>query len=264
MQHEIKTNQQHWNQLVSHHLKSDFYELEAFKNGKNVLREIELEGLGDVKGKKLLHLQCHFGQDTLCWSRMGAECTGLDFSSEAIQAARDLNDELGMNVQFREANVLDEQKDWKEQFDIVFTSYGTIIWLPDLKQWAQNIYNYLKPNGIFYIAEFHPFLNCLDWDNNLNIIYDYFNTGANYENVEGTYAEKDAAVKGEEYFWLHSTEDVLMNLKNAGMELLEFREFPFSPYTCFPNLKEIGENRYVFKDLNVQIPYVFSLKMIKK
>ncbi len=256
-------NKSLWNAKTPHHMKSDFYQLEAFKKGKNVLREIELEALGDVKGKSILHLQCHFGQDTLCFSRMGAKCTGVDFSDQAIKEARALNNELGLDAEFIVSNVLELKDNLEGQFDIVFTSYGVLGWLDDLNAWAETVSHFLKPGGTFFIAEFHPLLYTLNWDNQ-TIEYDYFNLGKpDHEVTDGTYADETAGVKMDEYFWPHSFEEIIMNLLDAGLKLKSIKEYPWSPYPCFPNLEEVAENRWKFKNLKKELPYVFSLEMEK-
>lgn len=149
-------NKATWNDKVKVHAKSDMYDLEAFKTGKSSLMSYELEALVDVSGKSLLHLQCHFGQDTLSWSRMGAKCTGIDLSDEGIKLAQNLNDELKLDAEFICCNVLDTSKYVKDTFDIVFTSYGVIGWLPDLKPWGKMIAERLKKGGTFLWLNFIP------------------------------------------------------------------------------------------------------------
>ena len=148
----FEANKKLWNQRTIVHKDSSFYNLAGFKAGENVLTPIELNELGDVKGKKMLHLQCHFGMDSLNWARLGADVTGVDLSDEAIKEAKQLNDELAMNAKFICCNVYDLKEHLDEKFDIVFTSYGTIGWLPDLDKWAGLIAHYLKPGGTFYPA----------------------------------------------------------------------------------------------------------------
>ena len=130
--------------------------MESFKKGKSSLNFIELDGLGDVSGKTLLHLQCHFGMDSLSWSRLGAKVTGIDLSNTAIEKARELNTELGLDAEFICSNVYDLKEMLDKKYDIVFTSYGTIGWLPDLGKWGDIISHFLNPGGIFYIADVHP------------------------------------------------------------------------------------------------------------
>ena len=120
----FKSNKELWNQKTAIHKTSDFYDLEGFKKGKNVLNEIELSELGDVKGKSLLHLQCHFGLDSMSWSRLGAKVTAVDFSDEAIKTAQQIKGEAGLDTEFVCSNVYELKDNLNEQFDIVFTSYG--------------------------------------------------------------------------------------------------------------------------------------------
>ncbi|MGB3606435.1 class I SAM-dependent methyltransferase, partial [Psychroserpens sp.] len=152
----FEVNRKTWNEKVNVHSESDMYDLQAFKDGKSSLNHYELNAVGDVKGKSLLHLQCHFGQDTLSWSRLGAKCVGVDLSDNGIALAKRLNNELHADATFVCCNVIDTSQFVKKTFDIVFTSYGVISWLPDLKPWGRMIAQRLKPGGIFYIVEFHP------------------------------------------------------------------------------------------------------------
>ena len=264
----FKTNQELWDKKTPVHLQSKMYDLENFKKGKTSLNAIELDGLGEVAGKRLLHLQCHFGLDTMSFSRMGAQTTGVDLSPVAIQTAKDLNAELGLNAEFLVSNVMELDKNLTGQYDIVFTSYGTIIWLPDLTKWAQIINHFLQPGGTFYIAEFHPVINMFDWGKS-RISYPYFNTNeAFYEEEQGTYADPDADLKSGEYFWFHSLQETMGALLKEGLQLVDFQEFDYSPYDCMPNMTEVEPEKYVyfpdekFSD-KVRLPQVFSMKFRK-
>ncbi len=251
-----------WNAKVPAHLKSDFYEHPQFLAGKSSLTEIERDALGDVSGKKMLHLQCHFGQDSLSWARKGAKVTGIDFSEEAIKVARKTNRDLGMNARFVLSNVYDLPKNLKGKFDIVFSTYGTIVWLPDLEKWAAIVRQFLKKGGVFYLAEFHPTLYLFNFEN-YQVEYNYFNQPEPYaETIEGTYADRYADLKGTEYFWNHPLDEVIMALRNAGLSLEEFKEYDFSPYNCFSNLVEREPGRYVWgTKFGVRLPHIYSLKM---
>ncbi|MEJ2759411.1 MAG: class I SAM-dependent methyltransferase, partial [Anaerolineales bacterium] len=156
MKKYLKANQTRWDELTLEHKDSPFYDLEGFKAGKDRLRSIELSELGDVSGKSLLHLQCHFGLDTMAWARCGAQVTGVDFSEEAISLGKALSQELDIPAEFYCTDIYELPKILSSQFDIVFTSYGVLHGLPDLKRWAALISDYLKPGGIFYIVEDHP------------------------------------------------------------------------------------------------------------
>jgi SAM-dependent methyltransferase len=156
MKDYIQKNKVAWDEKTIHHYGSEFYDVPGFLQGKNSLNEIELSLLGNVAGKSILHLQCHFGQDTISLGRMGAKVTGTDLSENAIAKARELSTLANIPATFICCNIYDLPKYLTGQFDIVFSSYGTIMWLPDLEKWAGLIAQYLKPGGQFIFAEFHP------------------------------------------------------------------------------------------------------------
>lgn len=180
-------NRESWNKRTPIHKASVFYGLDGFKKGATSLNKTELEELGDVKGKKLLHLQCHFGMDTLSWAREGAIVTGVDFSEDAIVSARELAEELHLPATFICSNVYDllQHQELAGSFDMVFTSYGVIGWLPDLNQWAAVIAFLLKPGGLFYMAEFHPVVWMMDEHFDF-IKYYYHNAEIIEEDLTGT------------------------------------------------------------------------------
>ncbi|MDX1941913.1 MAG: class I SAM-dependent methyltransferase, partial [Saprospiraceae bacterium] len=211
-------NRELWNAKTEVHVKSEFYGLSEFRQGKNVLTPIELEQVGDVQGKTLLHLQCHFGMDTLCWARLGAEVIGIDLSDKAIDFAKQLAKESDLDARFISCNIYDLPQHLDEEFDIVFTSYGTIGWLPDLKPWGEIIARYLKPGGAFHFAEFHP----VPWmfDNDYHYIqYSYFNKETIIEELEGTYADRNAPIKKQSISWNHSLSEVFEALLSQGLRI---------------------------------------------
>jgi SAM-dependent methyltransferase len=256
-------NKELWNQRTVVHKDSSFYNLAGFKNGETVLTPIELKELGDVSGKTMLHLQCHFGMDSLDWARRGALVTGVDLSDNAIQEATQLNKELGLNARFVCCNVYDTSLHVKELFDIVFTSYGTIGWLPDLQPWANMIAERLKPGGVFYMADFHPVLWMFD-DDFTHIKYPYENKEVIITESEGTYTDRNADIKAKEYGWNHSISDLLNALIQAGLKINSFNEFMFSPYPCFRNTVEVEKGRWHIKGLEGKIPMMYSLKAVKQ
>jgi 2-polyprenyl-3-methyl-5-hydroxy-6-metoxy-1,4-benzoquinol methylase len=253
------SNKDLWNKRTSIHKNSDFYDLEGFKKGKNVLNEIELNELGDVSGKSILHLQCHFGLDSMSWSRLGAKVTGVDFSDNAIDVAKELNAELGLNATFICSNIYDLMQQLDQQFDIVFTSYGTIGWLPDLEKWADIIRHYLKPGGTFYLAEFHPVLWMFD-DDFSKLTYSYFNSGVIETEEEGTYADKKSTLKQKEYSWNHSIGSVVNALIRHGLNIESLSEFNYSPYDCFPNTIKNEKGNFNIKGHEGVLPMVYSIR----
>ena len=261
-QEYFKANQELWNQRTRIHKDSDFYNLANFKKGENALTSIELNELGDVNGKTILHLQCHFGMDSLSWSRMGAEVTGVDLSDEAISEANKLNDELGLNAEFICCNVYDLRENLDKKFDIAFTSYGTIGWLPDLDKWAAIVSHFLKEGGTFYIADFHPVLWMFD-DEFTHIKYSYDNQEVIVTENQGTYTDRNADIKAKEYGWNHSISEILNALINQGLQICHFNEFMYSPYPCFNNTVEFEKGKWHIKGLEGKIPMVYSI-MAKK
>ena len=258
----FRVNKATWNDKVKAHAKSDMYDLEAFKSGKSSLMTYELEALGDVKGKSLLHLQCHFGQDTLSWSRMGAKCVGVDLSDEGIKLAQKLNEELSLDADFFCCNVLDTSKRIKDTFDIVFTSYGVIGWLPDLKPWGKMIAERLKKGGTFFMAEFHPIVWMFDYlGEKPNLKYGYMQDEVIYEEYEGTYANTNSKMISKEYGWNHGLGEVVSALTEAGLHIEYLKEHDESPYNVLPELLPTDSGMYMTKDR--LYPLIFTLKATK-
>jgi SAM-dependent methyltransferase len=259
-QNWLEANRSAWNQRTAVHKDSAFYDVEAWKSGKECLNAIELSEMGDVSGKSLLHLQCHFGQDTLSWARRGALVTGCDLSDAAIDYGRQLAHEVQVPAQFVCCNLYDLPLHLTEKFDIVFTSYGTIGWLPDLEKWAAVIRHFLKPDGFFYMAEFHPVVWMFN-DDFTALQYPYHNNGVIETQNTGSYTDRDAPVQYTDYSWNHGLSEVLNALLGAGLHLRFFNEFPFSPYNCFANTVRGEDGYYRIHGLENIIPMVYSLKM---
>jgi 2-polyprenyl-3-methyl-5-hydroxy-6-metoxy-1,4-benzoquinol methylase len=265
--HYFEANKDLWNKRTAVHKDSSFYNVAGFMAGENVLRPIELAEVGDVKGKTMLHLQCHFGMDSLCWARMGAKVTGIDLSDKAVNEAKKLNDRLALDAEFICCNVYDlatsnSPLQTKEAFDIIFTSYGVVGWLPDLDKWASIIAKYLKPGGMFYIAEFHPVVWMFD-DQFTHIQYSYANRGVIEMDSQGTYTDKNADIKAKEYSWNHSISEVLNALITQGLQIQSFNEYMYSPYPCFSNVVQNTEGNWWIKGLEDKIPMVYSVKAVK-
>jgi len=254
----IAINKKAWNDKTEVHFNSEFYENEAFLEGKNSLNSIELDLLGDLKGKTVLHLQCHFGQDTISLARLGAKVTGVDFSEKAIERAQQIAQETKSDATFICCDIYDLPKHLNEEFDLVFTSYGTIGWLPDLDKWANIISQYLKPNGTFVFVEFHPVVWMFD-DNFEKVQYNYFNSEAIIETESGTYADKTAEITHELVTWNHSLSEVIQCLINKGLEIKSFDEYDYSPYNCFNHTVEVEPNKFRIVHLENKIPLLYSL-----
>ncbi len=261
METYFETNRNSWNARLDVHLASPMYNMEAFLNGASSLKDIEMSLLKSVRGKKILHLQCHFGQDTLSLARLGAEVTGIDLSDRAIQTARKLSAQLGLQTRFVCGNVLETESLIDDTFDLVYTSYGVIGWLPDLQSWAGMIHNMLNPGGEFLMVEFHPVMYMFD-EAVQYVKYPYFNRGASVEEVEGTYADPEADLVLQECFWNHSLADVINPLMEQGLEISHFSEYDYSPWDCFQRTVPVKKG-FQIDGLEGKLPMVFALKARK-
>ena len=264
MNEYFAVNQSLWNAWTPIHARSAFYNVDAFRAGRLTLNAIELEQLGDVRDKQLLHLQCHFGLDTLSWARLGAHVTGVDFSQPAIALARDLAKDCGITAEFLCANVYDLPTTWADRFDIVYTSYGALPWLPDLATWAGLIARCLRPGGSLHLIEFHPVVAMLDEDGR-TIAHPYFaQPGPSRFRVRGSYAEPTAEVSQEACEWSHGLAEVFEALVSAGLSIQRFKEYPYSPYNCFPFLEERSPGEWWIRGLEVGVPITFAMHAVRR
>jgi ubiquinone/menaquinone biosynthesis C-methylase UbiE len=259
----LKDNLKLWNDRVSEHLQTEYYGMDAFLKGRCSLSHIEREALGDVNGKRLLHLQCHFGQDTLSWARLGANVTGVDFAPQAIVEARRLSEQLNLPARFIESDIYGLPDVLNEEFDIVFTSYGVLKWLPDIKRWGEIVARYLKPTGTFFLVEFHPFLYVFDYEHATRITHSYFvdSEPISYDEV-GTYANMGGSTNKvyRAHSWPHPVSRVIGALLAAGMRLESFEEYPYSTQNCFPFVREEAPGRFVHQSYPGMIPILYSIK----
>ena len=256
-------NRKLWDERVESHKNSSFYNVKGFKAGKTSMNATELAEIGDVSGKSILHLQCHFGMDTISLSRMGAEAIGVDFSDDATTLGRDLAKELQTDTKFITANIYDLKEHLGRKFDIVFTSYGTVGWLPDLTRWAEIVSHFLKKGGMFYMIDFHPVIWMYDnksWD----IKYSYFNTGPIREEVHGSYADRYHENVAIEYGWNHSISEIINALINNGLQLQFLNEFPYSSYNVFQDMVQGKRGQWHFKSQGNKLPLMYSIKAVKK
>ena len=262
----LNANRDHWNELAPIHARSAFYDVEGFKRGKLTLTPLEREELGDVAGKSLLHLQCHFGLDTLSWAKLGANVTGVDFSDEAIDLASSLSWELGIEAKFVLANIYDLPEVLEEKYDIVFTSYGVLCWLPDLRRWAQVASHFVRPGGTFYIVEHHPFASVF-YDGvdatELKVHYPYFRADEPMKfepDGSGSYADASAPITTTTYEWSFTLGDVVNSVLETGLKVEFLHEFPHCDYQMLPSLVRGEDSRWRLPDQGDSVPLLFSLK----
>ena len=254
-----------WEEWAAINYRSANYDVAGFKAGGSRLRPYEVEEVGDVAGKDLLHLQCHFGLDTLSWARLGARVTGADFSERAIAYARGLAAELGLAASFVHSDILALPDCLEGDFDVVYTSRGVIGWLPDVDRWARVVAHFLRPGGTFYITEIHPFALVFDdreGATELRVHYPYFPGGPPVEiPVHGSYADPTAHVEQPvQYWWAHSLGEIVTALSSAGLTLDFLHEWPFLAWEL-PFLEtHPGGNWRLPAGTPGEVPLSFSLK----
>nr|MBN1229178.1 class I SAM-dependent methyltransferase [Anaerolineae bacterium] len=266
----LDSNRSMWDEYAEHHVESSFYDVAGFKSGRNILYKTELEEIGsEVPGKSLLHLQCHFGLDTLSWAQMGASpVIGVDFSPQAVAAARRLSQETGIPATFVQSDIAGLTEHLTGEFDVVYTSYGVLCWLPDLAPWGKTIGHFLKPGGFFYIVEFHPFSYVFNNDegiSSLEIKYPYFHNPEPLRfDTGGSYAAPDATIQTKNsYEWVHSLGDIVNTLISAGLRIEWLHEFPFSVCSLLPCMEEFEPRYYRLTEHGQSIPLMFSIKASK-
>ncbi|RRO24403.1 class I SAM-dependent methyltransferase [Flavobacteriaceae bacterium 14752] len=254
----LEINQKLWDDKTPIHLKSDFYNVNAFERGESSLNPIELNLLGNLKNKSVLHLQCHFGLDSMSLTRLGAKVTGIDFSNTAINEAINLRNKLGLATQFVQSDIYSLDEKINSKFDIIYTSYGVLGWLPDMPKWAKVISHFLKPSGKLVLVEFHPIVWMFNSDFN-KIDYPYSSGQAIIENTKGSYADSQAPIENKSISWNHGLAKVFRALIFQNMEIEDFQEYNYSPYNCFENTIKVNENQYQIKGLENKFPLLYSI-----
>lgn len=259
-------NRANWDERVPHHLLN--YGLESFGDPA-YLSDVVAHDLpvlerfaGPLGGQRLVHLQCHIGSDSVSLARAGASVTGVDFSPAAVAAATDLAERLGVDARFVEANVIDAAAAVGTEADVVYTSIGTICWLPDLDAWAQQIHRLLRPGGVFYFRDTHPVALTLDPDSptRLTPLLHYF-AGRQAERWDDptTYAGDGLMEKSVTYEWPHPISEVLQALLAAGLRLEFFDEGDVLPWQLFPTMQRERGGWVLPPDQAVSVPLTFTV-----
>jgi SAM-dependent methyltransferase len=265
----LEGNRDVWDAWTGIHERSAFYDLEGFKRGGVRLRDYEVAEIGRVEGKDLLHVQCHFGIDTLSWARLGARVTGADFSQRGIELARSVAKEIGIDARFVVSNVYDLPANLDGDFDIVYTSRGVLGWLPDIREWAKVIAHFVRPGGIFYITEVHPVIQAFETEGvapgELRLRYPYWEHREPLKfEVHGSYADPTANVHDmTEYGWNHGLGEIATALIDAGLRIESIREYPFVDW-AMDVLVQSQDGRYRLPgELDGRLPLFFSIKASK-
>jgi SAM-dependent methyltransferase len=254
-------NRANWDDRVPVHLASSFYDLAAFRAGADTLRPFEPAEAGDVTGRRLAHLQCHIGLDTLSWARRGALVSGLDFSAPAISAASALASDLGIEATFVVADVYDAVATLgRGRFDVVYTGIGALVWLPDIPRWARVVAELLAPGGFLYLVEGHPFAQILDDATGLVVSRDYFDSGPWMEDYAHTYTDGPALEHVRSVEFQHGIGEVITALIEAGLRIEFLHEFEFDAFGRYESLRRADDGTYRFPPERPRVPLIFSVR----
>lgn len=253
----LDINRAAWNTRAPQHVDSEFYGVERFLDGELTLKWLERELCGSVAGLDLLHLQCHFGLDTLSWARLGARATGVDFSDEAIRQAANLARRSGLMTEFIEADVTRLPDALAARFDLVVSTYGALCWLPDLEAWAAQAARCLRPGGRIVVVEFHPVLDIV-YNGCISRGRDYFCGAPRQVRSKGTYAKRDAPIEYSECLWQHPVSEPIARLIDAGFTIGHFAEHPFCSYPIVPEL-DLREGDYWRSSVGDRLPFLYSI-----
>ena len=269
MDERIEINRRNWNERTSIHASEGGYDVEGFKAGRISLTDIEIDEVGNVSGKSLLHLQCHFGVDTMSWARLGANATGIDLSDASIDLAQELDAELGLGTRFIRSNVYDLPDVLDEEFDIVYTALGALCWLPDMAQWGKIIARYLKPGGTFYMLDEHPAGRVFAVAEGTGGRFDLEPRHSYFPNPEGMLEEGErksyagsGTITSPVYEWQHSISEIINGLIGAGLKIEYMHEFPFSFFQVLPQM-ELRDGWWRLPKYDGNIPFMLSIKATK-
>jgi SAM-dependent methyltransferase len=264
----MQENRAHWDEVAAVHPHTEFYDVTRFKSERTQLDSVVLEQLGDIAVKSVLHLQCHFGMDTIRLAWLGANPTGVDFSPVAIETAKALATEVGVRADFVCSNIYELPHNLEGQFDVVFTSHGVLSWLPDIRNWAHVVAHFLRPGGRFVIVEGHPAMFILDDDDEsaLSIRYPYFNTGdpLTFE-YDGTYADANMRVSHKRtHNWNHPLGDIINALIDSGLRIAHVGEYPFCSWRMVPLMEQGADGWWRLPQSYLELPWLFSIQAIRE
>ena len=270
----IQTNRANWDERVDIHLRDDegFYRVEAFLNGEDVRPDIDRKEMHEFAGIDVLHLQCHFGLDTLSVARQAKSVVGVDFSPKAITAACDLAKRVGLadRAEFVLSDLYATPMQVNRQFDLVFSTWGTTTWLPDIWRWGEVFAGFVKPGGRAYFADFHPTIAILDEAGGSLVPRFSWRTPSDQPEVfeeDITYTGAHSKLKNKKTVeWIHPVSDHLNALLNQGLQLEYLHEHEVIPWKLFQCLEGVSNRAsaavyYRMPKGSVQMPLSFSMML---
>jgi SAM-dependent methyltransferase len=261
-------NRANWDERADIHAEdvTGAYAIERFLAGEDVLFPIEAAEIGEIAGCNLLHLQCHIGIDTLCLVRRGARATGIDFSPQALAHARMLAGKSGLEARFVEGNVYHAPGIAGVDFDMVYTTWGTIVWLPDIRGWAKVVAACLRPGGRLYYADTHPSLAVLEEvGGKLEPTFN-FRTPSTVplEFAAGpTYTGDPRVLTRPSFEWIHPMSDILNALIEAGLSVSWVHEHEALPFRIFPMMVQGDDRLWRLPKGVPRLPLSLTLEAVK-
>ncbi|MBX3583939.1 MAG: class I SAM-dependent methyltransferase [Rhizobiaceae bacterium] len=266
METYYSANLANWNERATLHATdtTGSYRIAAVLSGGSSLHALETSEVGDISGKDVVHLQCHIGLDTLSLKHLGAaSVTGLDFSHEAISAARDFAGRAGTEARFVQASLYDAPAALGQAYDLVFVTWGALNWLPDIRAWAKVVAAVLRPGGRLYLLEGHPQMNQYEMrDGRLELAYDWRTPEADplvFDETQTYTGDERPLVNTRNYEWIHPVSDVVGGLIGAGMRIDFLREHEIVVWHAFPGMVEVGEDQFALPEGSPRIPLSYSI-----
>lgn len=264
MRDELRANRLNWDDRVDIHFDSVDHDVEGFVAGRRSFPGVDLEEVGDVNGRSLVHLQCHFGMDTLSWARLGARAVGVDFSLRAIERARELARRMNLSARFVEADVHDAPTALAERFDIVYVSLGAICWLPSITRWASVVRALLAPGGMLYIRDVHPVLWATESSapGKLELVGSYFESETPFtETSAETYAGAGCVANERTYEWNHGLGEIVQAILDEGLTVERLLEHRWATWRALPWLERDDDGLYRMPEgQRDRLPMSFSLR----
>ena len=267
MDHRLEANRANWDDRVAIHTASSFYDVAGWLAQPRRPRPREIEALGDVAGLDLVHLQCHFGLDSMAFALAGARVTGLDFAPAAIATARALATEAGLadRARFVEADVLDAAAALApDTFDVVYVSLGALCWLPSVSRWASQVAALLRPGGRLYLHDSHPLAWALA-DDELRVQYTCFEEAAPFvDDSDITYTDGEGRIShSRSYEWNHSIGEIVTSVLDHGLRIDQLTEHDWTVWPRFPWLVQADEDHWLAPDGYPRVPLSYTLLATK-
>jgi len=273
MSESLELNRRNWDERAPLHAASTDYEVDRFVADPQHLSEVvrfDLPRLGDIRGLRAVHLQCHIGTDTLSLARLGAQMSGLDFSSQSLAQARALAQRCGVSIDYVEADVYAaEQVLTPASFDLIYTGIGALIWLPSIERWARTVAALLKPGGRLFLREGHPMLLAVNEDHQdrLVIEYPYFEREApTVWDSDQTYVETDTALSHTvTHEWNHGLGEVISALLQQGLQITALVEHDSIPWEALPGqMSQNAQGEWSLDKDRWRLPLSYTLQAVKR